>query len=101
MGFGKEELYHPTDYNRTWKKKPFGMMKEFMEEKKIKVVEPKWGMPEFTIYSDYWEDWITGGYNAFIGGQQSELWESMAENRCAEGIRIMMREIENRNKTKC
>ncbi|KAK0099541.1 hypothetical protein ONS96_009566 [Cadophora gregata f. sp. sojae] len=74
LGFGKEEPYHPNEYERTWKKKSFGMMRDFLLEKAVKLVKmendsPQGGWPEFMVYADYWEDWTTGGYNAFIGGQ--------------------------------
>ena len=90
MGFGKEEPYHPNEFNRTWKRKAFGMMREFMEEKKMLVLESQRGFPEFTVYADYWDDWITGGYNGFIGGQQAEAWEVPGMNRCQEGMRDML-----------
>ena len=51
---------------------------------------PKGGWPEFMVYADYWEDWITGGHNAFIGGQQAEAWENRGQNRCARGIKMLL-----------
>ncbi|PVH80068.1 hypothetical protein DL98DRAFT_210376 [Cadophora sp. DSE1049] len=107
LGFGKEEPYHPNEYERTWKKKSFDMMRDFLLERGVKVVDmekdefggwPKGGWPEFMVYADYWEDWITGGYNAFIGGQQAEAWENRAENRCARGINMLVAGIEKGRK---
>ncbi|KAL5322822.1 hypothetical protein ACEPPN_010801 [Leptodophora sp. 'Broadleaf-Isolate-01'] len=107
LGFGKEEPYHPNEYERTWKKKSFSMMRDFLLQKGVKLVDmekngpsgwPIGGWPEFMVYADYWEDWITGGYNAFIGGQQAEAWEQRGENRCQRGINMLIAEIEKNRK---
>ncbi|KAG4435175.1 hypothetical protein IFR05_009344 [Cadophora sp. M221] len=110
LGFGKEELRYSKDYEdyeRTWKKKTFSMMRDFLIEKGVKLVDmekdgpggwPMGGWPEFTVYADYWEDWITGGYNGVIGGQQVEAWEPRGGNRCQRGIKMVIAEIERSKK---
>lgn len=99
LGFGKEEPFHPPGYVRTWQRKSFGMMKEFVEEKMMKsmLTDPEM-MPEFEFYANYWDDWYTGGWNGCIGGQQSEAWENRAWNRCQKGIKLMVEEIEKRKR---
>ncbi|KUJ19521.1 uncharacterized protein LY89DRAFT_683341, partial [Mollisia scopiformis] len=108
IGFGREE---PSN-TRTWKRKSFPMMKDFFREQGLKVIDveiEQWiegkmqlGVvdPEFTIYADYWEDWITGGTNAWLGGQQVEAFESRGWNRCQEGVMKMVDVLEGRAKTR-
>ncbi|KAH8805325.1 hypothetical protein F5884DRAFT_798997, partial [Xylogone sp. PMI_703] len=99
MGFGREEApSRPEEYGRTWKKKSLQMMKEFMEEKKMNVLDSAEKMPEFMIYDDYWPDWVTGGYNGFISGQQAEHWEFPAWNRCVAQITKMVKDIQSKKK---
>lgn len=94
-GFGKEEE-PPTveQQGRTWKRKSFGMMRVFLEDKKMNVVEIPGRQPEYTIYADYWPDWVTGGYNGFIGGQQQELWENTVRKPCCGAVAVMVRNIQ-------
>lgn len=107
LGFGKEEQYHHNGDKRTWQKKSFAMMKEFLLERGVKLVDmekeipggwPTAWWPEFMVYADYWEDWTTGGWNGFIGGQQAEAWESSAWNRCQRGVKMMIEEIEKKDR---
>lgn len=114
LGFGQQEPYCEKDYERTWKRKSFPMMKDFFVAQGMKVVscdvgswvweneakEGKWevaeGWPEYEIYADYWEHWIMGGYNAFLGGQQIEAWERRGWDRGQEGVRKVVDVLEGR-----
>ncbi len=107
LGFGKEELRHPKGCINPWQRRAFGMMEEFLLERGVKLVDMNKqlpgalltaGWPEFMIYADYWDDWITGGPNGFISGQQAEIWESSAWNRCQKGVVLMVEEIAKKSR---
>ncbi|KAL2064406.1 hypothetical protein VTL71DRAFT_4900 [Oculimacula yallundae] len=107
MGFGKEEPYCAHDYERTWKKTSFDMMRDFLLDNGVKLVGmeqdgpngwPVRGWPEFRVYADYWENWIKGNREAFIGGQQAEAWERKGDDRCQRGIAMLISAIE-KNRT--
>ncbi|RDW73371.1 hypothetical protein BP6252_07278 [Coleophoma cylindrospora] len=100
MGYGKiDEQWDPVKNElRTMKKKSLSMMKGFMESKEMRMAKTD-PMPEFPVYQDYWECWEKGGLN-FHGGQQTELWESTAWNRCQEGVMWMVEDIERSAKKK-
>ncbi|KAE8454149.1 hypothetical protein EG329_005073 [Mollisiaceae sp. DMI_Dod_QoI] len=118
LGFGKQEPFCATDYNRTWKRKSFPMMKEFCEQRGMKVIDvevPEWvadeegqearmkmgyGFPEFQIFEDYWEDWVKGGPNAWLGGQQVEKFEGRGWNRCVVGVGKLVGVLEGRESGK-
>lgn len=94
MGFGKQVKL----CGKMWRKPSYGMMREFLEGRGMKVIEVRWGNPEFAVHAgDYEEYWQKG--RAVISGQQSEEWESPAWNRCEEGMEKMLEMLESQRKT--
>lgn len=86
------------------------MMDDFFSQKGAKIVgnegrdwhDEGWKTvpryPEFTIYANYWDDWITGGQHARLGGQQSEAFENRGWDRCQAGVIQMIDILEGRRK---